>query len=133
MTTRGNVGDVRPHSVEQQVEWFYAFDIHCNAFFVVRSQELLLSCVAQTGSGCFPINRLWQRYQIHFQVSIWFALSAYIWFAFLVMKVGNTHTPPPPLLIRCMHFLAALCTNLCVAVLLSTDSSANESTSVAFE
>ncbi len=59
MTTHGNVGgDVRPHSVEQHVEWFYAFDIHCNAFFVVRSQELLLSCVAQTGLGCFPNIRL---------------------------------------------------------------------------
>jgi hypothetical protein len=26
----------RSHSVEQRVEWLYAFDIHCNAFFTVR-------------------------------------------------------------------------------------------------
>jgi UNC-50 family len=27
----------RAHSVEQRVEWLYAFDIHCNAYFTVRT------------------------------------------------------------------------------------------------
>jgi UNC-50 family len=27
----------RAHSVEQRVEWLYAFDIHCNAYFMVSS------------------------------------------------------------------------------------------------
>jgi hypothetical protein len=28
----------RAHSVEQRVEWLYAFDIHCNAYFMVSTR-----------------------------------------------------------------------------------------------
>jgi len=34
-------GGIHTHSLEQSVEWLYAFDVHCNAFFPVF---LLLHC-----------------------------------------------------------------------------------------
>jgi hypothetical protein len=50
-------GAAHSHAVEQRVEWLYAFDIHCNAFFplfiMLYVVQLILSPIllAQGGAG----------------------------------------------------------------------------------
>lgn len=38
-----------PHGVEQEVEWLYSFDVHCNSFFC----SFLITYVLQVMSRVF--------------------------------------------------------------------------------
>ena len=55
---RCRVGAALPHSVEQSVEWLFAWDVHCNAFvpvlLLVYVANFLLLPLTMSGDGLVP-------------------------------------------------------------------------------